>query len=411
MIWLLRTCRSVLGPLGIAGVLGIAHKLSNLALYLVAGIALGQGAQAWLSGGQPPSLWPVAAWLAGLSLLKGALRYGEQYFGHKVAFKALALLRNKLYAALAPQAPFNARTRASGDMLTRATRDIDRVEVFFAHTIPPLVAALVVPVIVVVSVGNLRRSGARRDPCRGVAAHRPGRAAAGAADHARRGAGGDGHPRPHCPARERIRAGRRDHRRVRPRTGAGGRTGGAGCRAGCGAGPRGRGRILAGGPEGRPAVGNHRAVVPGRAGAGGRRDAGPGRSSCACCSSPFRRSGRCSRSTVLSPGCRIPSPPPSGCMRWCTGPRRWRTRSIPWRLPDGPLGLEVRDAGLVAGGGIRPGGRARFAGPVGSRRRVAGRGGRIGLGQVDACRPAGARPGPGNRSRFPGAAQRATTRR
>ena len=146
MIWLLRTCRSVLGPLGIAGVLGIAHKLSNLALYLVAGIALGQGAQAWLSGGQPPSLWPVAAWLAGLSLLKGALRYGEQYFGHKVAFKALALLRNELYAALAPQAPFNARTRASGDMLTRATRDIDRVEVFFAHTIPPLVAALVVPV-------------------------------------------------------------------------------------------------------------------------------------------------------------------------------------------------------------------------------------------------------------------------
>ncbi|MFJ6415919.1 ABC transporter ATP-binding protein [Paeniglutamicibacter sp. NPDC091659] len=153
MIWLLRTCRSVLGPLGIAGALGIAHKLSNLALYLVAGIALGQGAQAWLSGGPSPSLWPVAAWLAGLSLLKGALRYGEQYFGHKVAFKALALLRNELYAALAPQAPFNARTRASGDMLTRATRDIDRVEVFFAHTIPPLVAALAIPVIVVVSVG------------------------------------------------------------------------------------------------------------------------------------------------------------------------------------------------------------------------------------------------------------------
>ncbi|MFF5794229.1 ABC transporter ATP-binding protein [Paeniglutamicibacter sp. NPDC012692] len=155
VIWLLRTCRGVLGPLGLAGALGIAHKLSNLALYLVAGFALGQGAQAVLSGGQPPSLWPVAAWLAGLSLLKGALRYGEQYFGHKVAFKALALLRNELYAALAPQAPFNARTRASGDMLTRATRDIDRVEVFFAHTIPPLLAALVVPVAVVVSAGIL----------------------------------------------------------------------------------------------------------------------------------------------------------------------------------------------------------------------------------------------------------------
>ncbi|MGL3805252.1 thiol reductant ABC exporter subunit CydC [Paeniglutamicibacter sp. R2-26] len=148
--WLVQTCRSVMGPLGLASLLGVAHKLSNLGLYLVAGLALGRGAEALLSGGQPPSLWPAAAWLAGLSLAKGMLRYGEQYVGHKVAFKALALLRGELYAALAPQAPFNARTRDSGDMLTRATRDIDRVEVFFAHTIPPLVAALVVPVAVVV---------------------------------------------------------------------------------------------------------------------------------------------------------------------------------------------------------------------------------------------------------------------
>lgn len=151
--WLLRSCREVLGPLGLASVLGIAHKLSNLALYLVAGIALGAGAEALSTGTQPPTLPATLGWLIGLSLLKGALRYGEQYFGHKVAFKALAILRNKLYAALAPQAPFNARTRASGDMLTGATRDIDRVEVFFAHTIPPLIASIVVPVIVVLGVG------------------------------------------------------------------------------------------------------------------------------------------------------------------------------------------------------------------------------------------------------------------
>lgn len=151
--WLLHTCREVLAPLSIASLLGIAHKLSNLALYLVAGIALGAGAEALLGNGTPPAFLPVLGWLIGLSLLKGALRYGEQYFGHKVAFKALALLRNKLYAALAPQAPFNARSRASGDMLTGATRDIDRVEVFFAHTIPPLVSALLVPIIIVCGVG------------------------------------------------------------------------------------------------------------------------------------------------------------------------------------------------------------------------------------------------------------------
>ena len=155
IMWLLRTCASVLSPLALASVLGIANKLSNLALYMVAALALGQGAEAILTGGQPPALWPLVLWLVSLSLLKGALRYGEQFFGHKVAFKALALLRNKLYAALAPQAPFNARTRASGDLLGRLTRDIDRVEVFFAHTIPPLVAAVVVPLVVVASVGLL----------------------------------------------------------------------------------------------------------------------------------------------------------------------------------------------------------------------------------------------------------------
>lgn len=153
--WLLQTCRNLLGPLWLASVLGIAHKLSGLGLYLMAGLALSRVFEAGLDGGPAPELRDVVAWLAGLSLLKGALRYGEQFFGHRVAFKALALLRNKLFAALAPQAPFNARTRASGDLLTRATRDIDRVEVFFAHTIPPLVAALAVPAVVVATVGIL----------------------------------------------------------------------------------------------------------------------------------------------------------------------------------------------------------------------------------------------------------------
>lgn len=151
--WLLRSCSEVLGPLGLASMLGIAHKLSNLALYLVAGLALGMGAEALITGSQPPALLLTLGLLIVLSVLKGVLRYGEQYFGHKVAFKALAVLRNKLYEVLAPQAPFNARTRASGGMLTSATRDIDRVEVFFAHTIPPLIASIIVPIIVVLGVG------------------------------------------------------------------------------------------------------------------------------------------------------------------------------------------------------------------------------------------------------------------
>src|SRR5699024_4733916 len=83
---------------------------------------------------------------------KGVLRYAEQYVGHKVAFLALARLRTHVYADYERHAPF-ASGAHSGSMLQRAVRDIDRVEVFFAHTLPPAVAALVTSVLVAVLVG------------------------------------------------------------------------------------------------------------------------------------------------------------------------------------------------------------------------------------------------------------------
>ncbi len=93
--------------------------------------------------------WPYIVALIGLSIAKAIFRYSEQYFGHYVAFKALEHLRLFLFSRMWPQAPALSASTRTGDLLARVTKDIDRIEVFFAHTIAPAVTALVVPLIVV----------------------------------------------------------------------------------------------------------------------------------------------------------------------------------------------------------------------------------------------------------------------
>ena len=91
--------------------------------------------------------------MAGLSLLKAALRYAEQFLGHLVAFKALELLRGQIFRSLIPRSPRVSATSRSGDLLSRATKDVDRIEVFFAHTFAPAVCAVVVPITVLTVIG------------------------------------------------------------------------------------------------------------------------------------------------------------------------------------------------------------------------------------------------------------------
>lgn len=143
--WLLGSTRDLLPPLLLACVLACATRLASLGIYVIAGLGLAKALQ--LDTGLLPAGtgWGMlAAAVIVLGLAKGALRYLEQYVGHRVAFLSLARLRNRMYEAFERQAPFNAGTKNSGGMLAKATSDIDKVEVFFAHTLPPAVAAVVV---------------------------------------------------------------------------------------------------------------------------------------------------------------------------------------------------------------------------------------------------------------------------
>ncbi len=88
--------------------------------------------------------WAFVALLAGIGLAKAVSRYAEQVSGHSVAFNILETMRNDVYASLVPKAPAIFGRERSGDIVARLAGDIERVEVFFAHTIAPVVTATVV---------------------------------------------------------------------------------------------------------------------------------------------------------------------------------------------------------------------------------------------------------------------------
>ena len=86
-----------------------------------------------------PALFALAAVLA---VLRAVLRYGEQACNHFIAFKLLALLRDRVFRALRRLAPAKLDGRDKGDLITVITSDIELLEVFYAHTISPALIAL-----------------------------------------------------------------------------------------------------------------------------------------------------------------------------------------------------------------------------------------------------------------------------
>lgn len=88
-------------------------------------------------------------------LLKGLLKYLEQYSNHFIAFKILAILRDKIYAKLRTLAPANLLTKKKGSIVALVTSDIETLEVFYAHTISPIVIATLTSLASFIFVGNV----------------------------------------------------------------------------------------------------------------------------------------------------------------------------------------------------------------------------------------------------------------
>lgn len=100
--------------------------------------------------------YPLLITLAILSgVLRGALRYIEQYSNHFIAFKLLAIIRDKIFKHLRVLAPAKLDDKKKGSIISMITSDIETLEVFYAHTISPILIAVCVSTFVVVYVGLL----------------------------------------------------------------------------------------------------------------------------------------------------------------------------------------------------------------------------------------------------------------
>lgn len=86
----------------------------------------------------PFSLTIIFISLAIFSVLRAALRYAEQACNHFIAFKLLALIRDKVFQALRKLCPAKLESKDKGDLISVITSDIELLEVFYAHTISPV---------------------------------------------------------------------------------------------------------------------------------------------------------------------------------------------------------------------------------------------------------------------------------
>lgn len=107
-------------------------------------------AAAFAAVGSPVWNLSVPAALAAMAvcaLIRGGMRYAEQFMNHNVAFRLLALFRAKAFAALHRLAPAKLAGKGKGDLIALVTTDVELLEIFFAHTISPVVIAIVTAVV------------------------------------------------------------------------------------------------------------------------------------------------------------------------------------------------------------------------------------------------------------------------
>ena len=89
-----------------------------------------------------------------LAVMRGILHYAEQYCNHFIAFKLLAIIRHQVFAVLRKLCPAKLDGREKGNLISIITTDIELLEVFYAHTISPIMIAILTSLIMVVFIGR-----------------------------------------------------------------------------------------------------------------------------------------------------------------------------------------------------------------------------------------------------------------
>lgn len=141
------------GHMVLAVLSGIAGNLGAIFIPVLGAYALldAAGVPAGIPAGIP--LAAAMVLMAALAVLRGLLRYVEQRMNHYIAFKLLALIREKVFEALRRLSPAKLEGRDKGDLISVITTDIELLEVFYAHTISPVAIAVIVSVLMCIFMG------------------------------------------------------------------------------------------------------------------------------------------------------------------------------------------------------------------------------------------------------------------
>lgn len=88
------------------------------------------------------------------AVLRGILRYAEQASNHYIAFRLLALIRDRLFQALRALCPAKLEGKERGNLIALLTADVELLEVFYAHTISPVAIAIGMSLIMSLWIGS-----------------------------------------------------------------------------------------------------------------------------------------------------------------------------------------------------------------------------------------------------------------
>lgn len=131
-------------------ILGTAGYLCAIFLTILAGQVIVHG----LIAGGAGSVKTIITVMLIIAVLRGILHYAEQYCNHFIAFKLLAIIRHKVFAALRKLCPAKLEGRDKGNLISIITTDIELLEVFYAHTISPIAIAALTSLVMVIFIGR-----------------------------------------------------------------------------------------------------------------------------------------------------------------------------------------------------------------------------------------------------------------
>ena len=138
MTRLIGLVKPLTGYMILAILLGLLGQLSASLITILGGYAILEV----LDFDLPFTLTGILTALVVLAVLRGPFRYGEQLCNHFIAFRLLALIRDRVFAALRRLCPAKLEGKDKGNLISVITADIELLEVFYAHTVSPVMIAL-----------------------------------------------------------------------------------------------------------------------------------------------------------------------------------------------------------------------------------------------------------------------------